>query len=393
VSGCQIHATELSEELQSLWANSPESYHEGLCARHPGLENVIGGKCSVVLYPAARLAQRAAAILKVRGVDVRGFGDGNSRLWGTTINGLPVVSPDSVGRLIPGGAVLTASSLYDSVIRERLLESGFSRIYSMPYLSYRLPDVFPSREYSQAMEAPFQPDARKAISRLFDMLADDESRRVLVAKLRFYLTLEKDLIETMRSTERIYFDPTIYSLHDDEIVVDGGAFRGDTLAQFLNACRGKFRRYYAFEPDPEVFETLKRVALSEPEKINCLRVGLFDKVGNVSFNVSGGVDTRIAEKSSAPSVRLPVLDLSSYFDSREPPTLIKMDIEGAETAALHGARALLKKASIRLAVSAYHSPKDLWEIPLIISDLVPNHRIFLRHYTREVDDTVCYGIP
>lgn len=70
-----------------------------------------------------------------------------------------------------------------------------------------------------------------------------------------------------------------------------------------------------------------------------------------------------------------------------------MDIEGAETEALLGAAGLLGNTSPKLAISAYHFPTDLWTIPLLMDRLTPGSRLYLRHYTREVDDTVCYAIP
>jgi hypothetical protein len=46
-----------------------------------------------------------------------------------------------------------------------------------------------------------------------------------------------------------------------------------------------------------------------------------------------------------------------------------------------------------LAISAYHYPSDLWAIPLLLARIAPGARLYLRHYTREFDDTVCYSVP
>jgi hypothetical protein len=70
-----------------------------------------------------------------------------------------------------------------------------------------------------------------------------------------------------------------------------------------------------------------------------------------------------------------------------------MDIEGSERAALEGARRLMGQHHPKLAVSAYHFPRDLWEIPLLLARLCPASHLYLRHYTREIDDTVCYALP
>jgi hypothetical protein len=91
--------------------------------------------------------------------------------------------------------------------------------------------------------------------------------------------------------------------------------------------------------------------------------------------------------------RVSVVSLDDYFEGGRAPSFIKMDIEGAEATALLGAAGILASASPVLAVSAYHFPTDLWTIPLLIDRLMPGSRLYLRHYTREIDDTVCYAVP
>jgi FkbM family methyltransferase len=347
----------------------------------------------VVLYPAARMAAAAATHLQARGVDVRGFSDRSTIRWGQTLNGLPVVAPQQICALAPKGAVLVASSLYDSVIREFLAGCGCASIYSMPFLNFCLPDVFISREYFQAAQAPFCQGAREAILRLFDILADDPSRHVFASKIRYYLTLDKRLLDQMRTSQPIYFDPEIRALKPEEVVVDGGAFNGDTLQQFLKCASGKFHRYHAFEPDPGVFEKLQQVASAAPGRIECMRAGLSDHTGTLEFAVTGAADSSVVKAEGQSTISLPVVDLDSYFSNREPPSLIKMDIEGSERSALQGARSLIQANRPSLALSAYHFPKDLWELPLLLERLNPGARLYLRHYTREMDDTVCYALP
>jgi len=263
----------------------------------------------------------------------------------------------------------------------------------MPYLSYCLPDVFPCREYSQAIEAPYLPGAREQITQLFELLADDASRQVLVNKIRYYLSLDKKLLDDIKCSQAIYFDAEIHAPSPDESVVDGGAFNGDTLQQFLGIVGGHFRQYYAFEPDAGVFVQIRKVAAADPARIECVCAGLSDRTGTMFFSATGAVDSAFVAASSQSSKRMPVVDLDTYFSDRRPPTLIKMDIEGGERAALEGSRRLIGEHRPTLAVSAYHFPKDIWEIPLLLAQLSPGARIYLRHYKREIDDTVCYAIP
>ena len=373
---------------------TPLSLHqERIRARYPSIDDILAGRCPVVLYPAAHMATQAAAALQARGVDVRGFSDGNSAKWGKTNGMLPVVAPEQIAALAPSGAVFVASSMYDSFIRERLAALGLTCVYPMPFLNHCLPDVFCSREYQNATQAPYEPGACDRILSLFDQLSDEPSQRVLADKVRYYLTLDKKLLDGIRSRQMIYFDSDIVRLQPDEVCVDCGAFTGDTMRCFLSVTGGRFAKYLAFEPDPSHFPELHASAATAPARIVCVRAGVSDQTGVLRFLVTGTVSTAVAAACDTAGVSLPVVDLDSYLDESETPTFIKMDIEGSEGAALRGAARVIARCRPVLAISAYHHPADLWDLPLRMTALAPGYKLYLRHYTREIDDTVCYAVP
>jgi len=69
-----------------------------------------------------------------------------------------------------------------------------------------------------------------------------------------------------------------------------------------------------------------------------------------------------------------------------------MDIEGAEFKALKGSENIILKQKPKLAICIYHTPTDLWELPLYIKKLLPDYKIYIRQNTNEIVDTVCYAI-
>jgi len=73
------------------------------------------------------------------------------------------------------------------------------------------------------------------------------------------------------------------------------------------------------------------------------------------------------------------------------PTFINMDIEGVELAALKGAETLIKESKPDLAISAYHAPNDIWEIPLYLEGLRLGYKFYLRNYSSFISDTVLYA--
>ncbi len=85
--------------------------------------------------------------------------------------------------------------------------------------------------------------------------------------------------------------------------------------------------------------------------------------------------------------------LDDYVSSRRLSRVdfIKMDIEGAEMAALAGASGVLSAFAPKLAISAYHKPEHLWEIPARIKSQDPRYRIFFGHHAPVPWESVYYA--
>ena len=74
------------------------------------------------------------------------------------------------------------------------------------------------------------------------------------------------------------------------------------------------------------------------------------------------------------------------------PTFIKMDIEGAEYKALKGAERVIRKCHPKLAISVYHKPEDIFDIPSLILEYNSDYRFYLRHYSLTSSETILYVV-
>lgn len=85
--------------------------------------------------------------------------------------------------------------------------------------------------------------------------------------------------------------------------------------------------------------------------------------------------------------------LDSIFSGEECPTLIKMDIEGAEVEAILGAARIARQSRPVFAVCAYHRCEHLWTLPKLLKAANADYRIYLRRYAEECWETVYYAVP
>jgi FkbM family methyltransferase len=179
-----------------------------------------------------------------------------------------------------------------------------------------------------------------------------------------------------------------FRFSEQEVYVDGGAFTGDTIAQFVRAVDGRFRHIHSFEPSSENNQAIRSLLSGLQEdyslllqtKITLHEKGLWDRDATLLFNpcqlqetegeqgvytpasahlVDGGVAKHVYDKQqeSAASIQVPVtsLDAATGGDA----TFIKLEIEGAESEALHGARETIARNRPKMAIAMYHKPEDL----------------------------------
>jgi len=59
---------------------------------------------------------------------------------------------------------------------------------------------------------------------------------------------------------------------------------------------------------------------------------------------------------------------------------IKMDVEGAEVQAITGGKHAISREKPKMFIAAYHYDVDLFRLPLLLWQLVPDYKIYLRKH-------------
>lgn len=187
------------------------------------------------------------------------------------------------------------------------------------------------------------------------------------------------------AADRQYFEPFL-ELQAGEVFVDGGGFDGATSREFASRCPD-YKAIHVFEPSAKML-AVAQTKLSDLDRITFHPLGLFDKSANLSFDAGGGSASRISESGSE-SIKVNRMDDAVS----ETVSFIKLDLEGAEQAALKGAQDHIMTDHPKLAVAVYHRPEDFWKIPKYILGLREDYKLYLRHYTEGWTETVMFFIP
>ncbi len=186
-----------------------------------------------------------------------------------------------------------------------------------------------------------------------------------------------------------YFDLEHLTFGENEVLLDVGCLDLNSALKFRECC-GSVKKVYCFEPDPKSYavclEKKERTGFSEAE---LLPLGAWSHRTELSFDATGIGVSHVQESGG---IRIPVVPIDEVVDPADRVMMIKMDIEGAELEALRGAKQVIRRDKPKMAVSMYHKPEDLTELPLYIKELVPEYRLYIRHYSNYINETVLYAV-
>lgn len=182
-------------------------------------------------------------------------------------------------------------------------------------------------------------------------------------------------------------------------IVDAGCFDGEDTIQFARWCAGAYSRIYAFEPDEANYRHCQRnIETSNVPNVSLYKAGLSESKGKLDFASSLGSSSYLigsTEKTSntplphSESATVQVYALDDLADVEI--GLIKMDIEGAEFDALHGAKQIIRRDKPQMAICVYHRQGDMLAIMDYLQSLVPEYRFWLRHFGPLDTETLLYA--
>ncbi len=342
------------------------------------------------IFGAGNFGRSLAAAMQQQGFAVGGFVETSPRAG--VVAGLPVMnwqqlSQQGLAAQVALG-ILNRDTPYDELLGIAA-KAGFAHLL-MPWDLYE--------QFSAALGWRFWLGARASlvgamerIGRVAEALADDESRKILYRICAFRLGLDMEYASFSSSEAQYINELTVPALQGREITfVDCGAYDGDSYEALLARPEVSCGQAFLLEPDPDNFSRLVQRVSKKGRNAVCLPLAAAEHHSLLTFNAGQGEGCSINPQGDGVSITAVALDQLLPAVSVD---LIKLDVEGAEAGVLRGAEHIIRRSRPVIAVSLYHNPQDLWNLPELLFDLCSNYRFHIRQHGSNTFEAVLYAVP
>lgn len=345
----------------------------------------------VAVYGAGSAGREAAEALRAAGVRVRAVLD----RWADRmrpVGPLAVEAPDAAAAERLRGVPVLLGVFNPEVdvvsLARTLAEAGFGPFVSFVSLHAHLRGALSARYW---LADPGDPAAaERGASEARSLLADERSVALFDALLAFRRSGDyRDLPAPEPESVYLPNDVPGWLAKQPVRLLDGGAFDGDTLARYRRAGVA-VSAAACFEPDPGSYARLverTRDGNGWPELL-LWPCALSTGAGRLRFASGLGMSSRVETTGEC---EVPCVSLDESLPGFAP-TLVKLDVEGAELEALEGMARTIERHRPDLALSVYHLPDHLWRIPAWVAARGLGHRLYLRSHAWSGFETVLYAV-
>ena len=346
----------------------------------------------VVLYGTGDGADKVLTRLAETGVPVSGIFASDEFVRGQQFHGFTVQAYSELMALREKVIVLIAFASELPDVMERFYKLASVHETYAPHVP-----VFSGEE---TVTAAWIKKYERELQTVYERLADAVSRETFASVLNYKLSGKLSYLQAC-TTNRTEDLRTIFSFGGEETYLDLGAYNGDTVQEFLQLTRGRYKKIVALEPDPKNFKKLTDfVRQNELKKITCLQAGVWNDCGSLELTGNGGRQSTFWEadrsgfatqplsqtcsmKKKIKKQQVTVVSVDAVLGN-EHADYMKFDVEGVEKEALEGAAGHLvpdgNGTLPKLLVAAYHHDEDLFALPLLLWKLQPEYQIYLRKH-------------
>ena len=205
----------------------------------------------------------------------------------------------------------------------------------------------------------------------YSHLADEQSRKVFENIIHFQITGDLNYCFDCESEKAEAFE--ILNLGENESFLDLGAYRGDTVDQFLKYTKS-YKKIVAVEPDTRTF---KKLQINCESIENCIALNNAIWSENCVLTFDGNKGRGASAQSQGEEKNAICVDYitEKYGDF----SYLNIDIEGAESEMLKGAYLTLANRP-KICMAVYHKSEDIFALVNKIKEINSDYKIYLRHH-------------
>jgi len=381
----------------------------------------------IVLFGAGELGKELYNTLKFNNISPVCFCDNKSSEEEHLYCDIPVISFSKLKQNHKNSLIIIATQKHALSITNQLRENGFSNdlikckgddpksAILFMYSTVGTQNLFNAYELETKPLSLFATllENEQEIEHAYNLFADQKSKELYVAKLalmssqrslalfeNFMLKFSEPIVEfgpfnyNGTPEDYFYFNNDVLSPSQNEVYIDIGAYDGDTVGTFIQACKKyniNYKKIFAFEPDPQCYKSLLKNTLSI-NNISCHNLGLWSRSTTLQFTSSlEAIHDQAGAINNDGDINIKVVSLDDFL-KKSRVSFIKMDPGGnIIPEVIKGSANTISTWKPKLALGAYHSIKSIFEIPLLVKNICPNYNLFLRHNTYHLCDTALYA--
>lgn len=326
------------------------------------VERLKSEKRPIVVYGMGNGADKIFELCEKNGIKIEDVFASDEYVRGHSFHDIKVKKYSEICDLYGDFVILLAFAVFRDELMDKIDRMAHEHTLYVPDVPLFGKAVF---DYS-FFDANFE-----NIARAYELMADEKSKQTFVDVINAKLTGDYELLRRCESDREEVFS-SIIKLGHHERYIDLGAYDGDTIDEFMQYTGGHYSKITAFEPDEKNRRKLE-YKLASLDNLKICPYASWNENCTLNFSGNGGRMSCIDENGS-------LVEARSVDSVCMNATYIKMDVEGAEYETLNGCKRLISRCKPKLAVSAYHKAGDIFTLPLLIHEIEPSYRIYLRHH-------------
>ncbi|MBR6903004.1 MAG: FkbM family methyltransferase [Clostridia bacterium] len=276
-------------------------------------------KKPIVLYGMGNGADKIISVCRQYDIKISGVFSSDSFVRKKIFHGMPVTNYETTKEKFGGMIILLCfGTALPEVIANIKRIAKENELYA-PDVPVYGSTLFCSEYYEKRKDE---------FNYIYDILADDISKKTFKDIILYKLTGDIHHLFDCETDESEPYQ-NFFGLSNNEIYLDLGAYRGDTVLSFCERVK-QWNKIIAVEPDKKTYSKLI-TATEKIKNIENINAAVSDKCGKALFSMNGS-------RGFGHSGKLIQTDILTVDSLNISPTFIKMDIEGAEAAAIKGAK-------------------------------------------------------